>query len=68
MRDDLFASYLLKDGTWSQAVRLFERADPREYESCPTVSPDGRFLFFGRDHDIYWVRAAIIEELSPSNF
>lgn len=64
----LFASCRLKDGTWSQAVRLFERADTREYESCPTVSPDGQFLFFGRDHDIYWVSAAIIEKQRPRDF
>jgi len=63
----LFASYCLKDGTWSQAVRLFDHADTRDYESCPTVSPDGKFLFFGRDHDIYWVSAAIIETLRPQN-
>ncbi len=61
----LFASYLLKDGTWSQAIRLFDRADTREYESCPSVSPDGKFLFFGRDHDIYWASAAIIAKLGP---
>jgi ankyrin repeat protein len=61
----LFISYRLKDGSWSQGIRVFDRDDAREYESCPTVSPDGKFLFFGRDHDIYWASAAFIEKRRP---
>ena len=61
----LFISYRLKDGSWSQGVRVFDQDDAREYESCPTVSPDGKFLFFGRDHDIYWASAAFIEQRRP---
>jgi ankyrin repeat protein len=61
----LFVSYRLKDGSWSQGIRVFDRDEAREYESCPTVSPDGKFLFFGRDHDIYWANAAFIEKLRP---
>jgi len=61
----LFVSYRLKDGSWSPAVRLFTSSEPREYESCPTVSPDGKYLFFGRDHDIYWVSAGVIDRRRP---
>jgi ankyrin repeat protein len=56
----LFVSFRQRDGRWSPAVRLFDAADTRDYESCPSVSPDGRWLFFGRDHDIYWASAEII--------
>jgi ankyrin repeat protein len=61
----LFISYRLKDGAWSQGIRVFPGHEGREYESCPTVSPDGRFLFYGRDHDIYWASAAFIEARRP---
>jgi len=27
------------------------------------LSPDGRYLFFSRAEDIYWVRAAFIDTL-----
>ena len=30
-----------------------------------SISPDGKYLFFGRNGDIYWVRTKIIEELKP---
>jgi hypothetical protein len=59
----LFISYRLKDGDWSEGLRVFDQDEARDYESCPTVSPDGKFLFFGRDHDIYWASAAFIEKL-----
>ena len=37
-------------------------------ERFPGLSPDGKYLFFTRwtaecDHDVYWVSAAVIEEL-----
>jgi hypothetical protein len=32
-------------------------------EMCPSLSPDGRFLFFSRDGDIYWVDAEIIQDI-----
>jgi ankyrin repeat protein len=56
----LFVAFRLKDGNWSPAVQLFEKSGARVYESCPTVSPDGKYLFFGRDDDIYWVSAKVI--------
>jgi ankyrin repeat protein len=57
----LFVAFRLKDGNWSPAVRLFESTGARVYESCPTVSPDGQYVFFGRDDDIYWVSAKVID-------
>ncbi len=33
------------------------------HELCPFVSRDGKYLFFTRDGDIYWVSAAIIDRL-----
>jgi ankyrin repeat protein/poly(3-hydroxybutyrate) depolymerase len=61
----LFVAFRLKDGTWSRAVRLFEATGARVYESCPNVSPDGQYLFFGRDDDIYWVSARVIDARRP---
>ncbi len=61
----LFVSFRSKGGRWLPAVRLFESSGTREYESCPTVSPDGKYLFFGRDHDIYWVGAKVIDIRRP---
>jgi Tol biopolymer transport system component len=60
-RADLYVSFHGDDGSWS-APRNMERLNTAVTEMCPSVSPDGRLLFFCRDGDILWVDAAIIEE------
>jgi Tol biopolymer transport system component len=56
------ASFNLGDGTWSA---------PKQISSIqarfPSLSPDGRYLFFcGDDGNIYWVDAAVIEPFRPT--
>ncbi|MBN1224814.1 MAG: PD40 domain-containing protein [Candidatus Aminicenantes bacterium] len=63
----LFICFRNTDGSWSKAIDLgFPPA------ICASLSPDGKYLFFGSDGgisgnmtDIYWVDAKIIEELQP---
>jgi hypothetical protein len=32
---------------------------------CPSVSPDGKHLFFARQGNIFWVDTKIIKDLKP---
>jgi len=58
---DLFLSFPGPKGTWKPLVKLgFDVSSPLG-ENCQMLSPDGRYLFFTRDGDIYWVDAAVIE-------
>ncbi|QMU66603.1 MAG: hypothetical protein GKR88_00890 [Flavobacteriaceae bacterium] len=40
-------------------------------ETCPSITPDGKYLFFGRYNEkrelsnFYWVSTEIIEKLRP---
>jgi L-ascorbate metabolism protein UlaG (beta-lactamase superfamily) len=44
---DLFISYRLEDGHWSQPQNLGKGVNTKESgEGCPIVSPDGKYLFF----------------------
>jgi len=56
-RDKTIVSFLQDDGTWSRGYDL-----DRKYH-IPSISPDGKYIFFESDGDIYWVNAKIIEEL-----
>lgn len=47
---DLYVSYDA-DGTWTPPRRLRDVVNTSDYEMCPTVSPDGQYLFFARFHD-----------------
>ena len=62
---DLFISFRKNDGGWTDAVPLGPEINTPGYEGIATVSPDGKYLFFNRDNDIYWVSAQVIERLKP---
>lgn len=58
---DLYASYLRPDGSWSTPQNLGPSINTSHWESQPSLSPDGRTLYFvrgktGRDEstDIYY--------------
>ena len=62
---DLYASFKDASGDWGELVNLGEPVNTPGSEGNATFSPDGRFLFFTRDGDIFWVSAKIMDELRP---
>ena len=59
---DLYISYALEDGTWSDPLNLGPTINSKGADGGAWVSFDGRYLFFtsnrGGDPDIYWVETA----------
>ena len=44
---DLFISYRLKNGKWSEPRNMGKGVNTKESgEGCPMVSPDGKYMFF----------------------
>lgn len=72
---DLYISYRDEDGSWGPAINLGNKINSEHAENYPTVSPDGKYLFFDRRTGsgpdrkvaIYWVDAGFIEELRPED-
>ncbi|MEE9441185.1 MAG: hypothetical protein V3V99_00760 [candidate division Zixibacteria bacterium] len=68
---DLFISYRLDDNTWTEPQKLNDNINTAFMETCPSLSPDGRYLFFSRydepekKSNIYWVKADFIERFRP---
>lgn len=60
----LFVTFLLPDGTWSQPIDLTQHGFNARAGGA-YVSPDGRYLFFSLDGDIWWVDSQVIENLRP---
>lgn len=64
---DLYVAFATDDGSWSEPVNLGPRVNSAHSETCPSLSPDGRYLFFSRYDEpgdvsqIYWVDAQVIE-------
>lgn len=67
---DLYISFRAGDG-WTEPINLGPDINTEGFDIYPTVSPDGKYLFFTRRHawmatedsDIFWVSANIIERL-----
>ncbi|PCI63169.1 MAG: hypothetical protein COB37_05525 [Kordiimonadales bacterium] len=72
---DLYISYRTAGGAWGPAINMGDKINTDSAENYPSVSPDGKFIFFDRrvgervngerQVDIYWVNAQIIETLRP---
>ena len=43
---DLYVSFWTNDGGWTRAVNLGETVNTEHLEFCPSVSSDGKYLFF----------------------
>jgi Tol biopolymer transport system component len=64
---DLYISFRKKDGSWAEPLNMGAKINSAFVERFAKLSPDGIYLFFGRNtgsgFDIYWISAAIIDEL-----
>jgi len=69
--EDIYVTFNKGNDEWTSPINL-EKSGARININggCadPTLSPDGRFIFFSRDGDIYWVSAKIIDKLRHLNF
>lgn len=72
---DLFVSFRLADGRWSEPVSLGATINSDVIDFCPMVTPDGKYLFFTRLYgsswetatggDVFWVDATVLEQFRP---
>ena len=60
-KGDLYISFKNGNGEWQPAKILDAGISTDAYEFCPFVTNDGKYFFFSRSGDIYWVSAQILE-------
>jgi len=60
---DLYISFRDKMGQWTPLKNMGKAVNTNLNEQCPILSPDGKYLFFTRSNDIFWVDASIIADL-----
>ncbi len=60
---DLYVCFRTPDGSWSEAVNLGDTINNPGTNFCPSVSPDGKYLFYTTRRDIYWVSTKILDAL-----
>ncbi len=62
---DLYVVFAGNDGRWGEPQNLGPGVNTEHVEGSPTLSLDGRYLFFSRHEDIWWVSTEVIERLRP---
>lgn len=62
-KDKLFICFKESDGIWKNAIKLNDKINKGNYHFAAFISPDGKYLFYSSDGDIYWVSTSFIEEL-----
>jgi len=66
-QSDLYISYRGADGKWSAPVNLGVKINSSSEDSCPLISPDGKYFFFttqkqgDNGYSPYWIDIKAIE-------
>lgn len=69
VQHDIYIVFKTNKGSWTAPINLGEQINTDVSETCPSISPDGKFIFFSRYNDlngkpdIYWVSSSIINNL-----
>lgn len=74
--NDIYVCFKKQDRTWTTPINLGNEINSNFNEKNPTVTPDGKYLFFGRAErkgkiglaNTYWVSTEIINKVRPANF
>ena len=67
---DLYISFKTKDENWGYPINMGAEINTELRERFPTVSPDGKYMFFMRHtpgQDFFWVSTEIIKNLKAQS-
>lgn len=70
---DIHVCFKKKDRTWSKPINLGNTVNSDFTETCPSLTPDGKYLLFSRYNEeggqsnIYWVSAEVIYKSKPAD-
>ncbi|WP_394203689.1 hypothetical protein [Shewanella waksmanii] len=68
---DIYVYFKQANGDWSEPISLGPVVNSSYSETVPTVTPDGKYLFFSRYDEqggisnLYWVSSQVIELVRP---
>jgi len=71
---DIHVCFKKKDGAWTKPINLGSAVNSNFNETCPSITPDGKYLFFSRYNEegglpnIYWVSAEVLYRLRSDYF
>ena len=69
---DIYVCFKNGKSTWTKPINLGEEVNTKFNETCPSISPDGQYLFFSRYNEeggisnIYWVSTELIKKIKAN--
>ena len=69
---DIYVYFKQQDGSWSEPIILGPEVNSTHGETVPSVTPDGKYLFFSRYNEeggvsnLYWVSTDVIDKVRPA--
>ena len=69
---DIHVCFRNEDGSWTKPINLGNTVNSDFNETCPSITPDGKYLFFSRYNEkggipnIYWVSTNMIKKLKEN--
>lgn len=65
---DNYISYKKADGSWTNPKNLGPKINTSQADDVGDISPDGKYMFFTRNDNIYWVDAGFVDSLKFTNY
>jgi hypothetical protein len=66
--NDIYISYPKSNGTWTNPKNVGSRINTPNAESSGDVTPDGLYMTYGSNGDLYWVSTSFIDSLRYTNY
>ncbi|WP_109853178.1 PD40 domain-containing protein [Aquimarina sp. AU58] len=71
--NDIYVCFKKQDSTWTKPINLGNTINSNFDEKNPSITPDGKYLFFGRAErngeiglaNVYWVSIEVINKVRP---
>ncbi len=67
-QNDLYISYKKPDSTWTNPKNLGNIINTPGDETAGDITPDGLYMTYGRNNDLYWVSTGFIDSLKYTNY
>lgn len=64
---DIYVAYRNSEGSWNAPIQLGKEINSDYSETCPSLSPCGKYIFFSRYNDVneksdlYWISSSILK-------
>lgn len=67
-QNDLYIAYKKTDATWTNPKNLGNIINTPGDEYSGDITPDGLYMTYGRNNDLYWVSTSFIDSLKYTNY